>query len=535
MSILSWLLFPSTRTPKSRAKVKVLRLESLEKRDLFAADPLPVLLVIADQQDFYFREYHDTRVSLEAQGLQVVVAATTTNPSYPHPGSGQGWTSGMVTPNVALEQVNQAQYSAIAFVGGWGASQYQYAYNDPNFDGTTDNYYAHQPYNADDNMIDGIIAPQKVIVNNLIAEFLAADKPVAAICHGITVLAWARVDGTSPIAGRHVVVPTTVTAPDQFYNGQWRTNGYLLGQYDQVIDNGGIASPISGNIGNPSTAADDVVVDGRIITAENFDSATLFGTVIAQTVLADLTQPNAQIVAQYVYHAGSSFNQPGNLQNALDTGKQLAIEGASSQQLGFNNLINSTSGIDGLVFDIDNLPGTLTASDFAFQMSPTGAFNEGANPVAGWAAAPAPSAVSVTPGSPSRVAVTWPSNAIANRWLRVTVIANANTGLAANQVYYIGHLLGETTGPSGTVFTVAFADITPIRSAAGSTVNSSSIVDIDKNGTVSFADISAMRSNVGSQLTIITIPASSGGGSLMPMFVGPDLEVETKKRRQKSS
>lgn len=260
---------------------------TLASDDVPAASPLPVLLVIADQQDFYFREYNETRVALETQGLQVVVAATTTSPSFPHPGTGQGSGSGMVTPDVALGQVDQSQYSAIAFVGGWGASQYQYAYNDPDFNGTTDNYYLHQPYNGDDNLNDGIIASQKVLANNLINEFLAADKLVAAICHGVTVLAWARVDGASPIAGRHVAVPSTVTSPDQFYNGQLRNGGYLLGQYDQVIANGGIASPISGSIGNPSTVADDVVVDGRIITAENFDSATLFGAVIAQAVLAD--------------------------------------------------------------------------------------------------------------------------------------------------------------------------------------------------------------------------------------------------------
>ncbi len=99
----------------------------------------------------------------------------------------------------------------------------------------------------------------------------------------------------------------------------------------------------------------------------------------------------------------------------------------------------------------------------------------------------------------------------------MSVKANANTGLAAPEVYYIGHLLGETTGPSGSVFTVSFADITPIRGAVGSTVNASSTVDIDKNGTVAFADISAMRPNVGAQLTIITIPASatSGGQRLL--------------------
>ena len=38
--------------------------EALESRNLMAADPLPVLMVLADQHDFYYREYGDTRIGL---------------------------------------------------------------------------------------------------------------------------------------------------------------------------------------------------------------------------------------------------------------------------------------------------------------------------------------------------------------------------------------------------------------------------------------------------------------------------------------
>lgn len=149
---------------------------------------------------------------------------------------------------------------------------YQYAYNDPTGAGITDNYYAHGPYNGDDNLYDGRIAPQKVIVNDLINAFLAADKHVAAVCHGVTVLAWARVDGVSPLSGKHVSVPS-IGSPATFYQNTWYGN-FALGQYEQVVANGAIANTVSGQYGNTSTVADDVVVDGRIITAENYDSAT---------------------------------------------------------------------------------------------------------------------------------------------------------------------------------------------------------------------------------------------------------------------
>jgi putative intracellular protease/amidase len=270
----------------------VLGVQTLDRRDLPSASPLPVLLVIADQRDFYYREYADTRTSILGQGVGVVVAATTTQPSTPHWNSGQATgTAGTITPQIALAQVDASNYSAIAFVGGWGSSMYQYAYNDPNGDGVIDNYYSDALYNGDSNLGDGQIAQQKVVVNRLINQFIAAEKPVAAICHGVTVLAWARVDGVSPLSGRQVAVPHLEGSPNQFYAGAWRTGGYFTGQRDQVQANGGITTTSSGAYGNPNTTADDVIVDGRIITGENPASSPLFGLRIAQRVLADMPAP----------------------------------------------------------------------------------------------------------------------------------------------------------------------------------------------------------------------------------------------------
>jgi len=84
--------------------------------------------------------------------------------------------------------------------------------------------------------------------------------------------------------------------------------------------------------------------------------------------------------------------------------------------------------------------------------------------------------------------------------------ATVNTGLFSDELFFIGHLLGETTGLAGSTYTVAFADIAPIRAGIGGSANAGSILDIDKNGVVAFADISAMRSNIGAQLTNITVP-----------------------------
>ncbi len=220
------------------------------------AQPMPVLMVIANQ-DFYYQEYSDTRASLEAQGLEVVVAATTTEVSRPHANSGQGSSNGYVTPDLALADVEAEDYSAVVFVGGWGSSSYQYA-----FEGT----YNHGVYNSTDAL--------KATVNDLINDFVAQDKYVTAICHGVSVLAYARVDGTSLLEG------TTVSA----WAGSAPSSDQPIYTTRQAIEMNGGTMVQSGSIGDPTTAEDDVVIDGRIITAENYDSAAMFGQVIGELV-----------------------------------------------------------------------------------------------------------------------------------------------------------------------------------------------------------------------------------------------------------
>jgi hypothetical protein len=218
-----------------------------------------------------------------------------------------------------------------------------------------------------------------------------------------------------------------------------------------------------------------------------------------------LVLPRATVEAVQVFHAGWS----GSIDESIDSGKLLAKQGLGLGMLSYGNLINSSRGINGIMFEIDSLgdPNSLSADDFVFQVSPTGAFSEALNPLVGWETAPPPNSVSILPGSPDRILLLWPENSIMNRWLRITILANANTDLPANEVYYLGHLLGETTGEtSGAFFVVQFDDISRIRNEIGNTVDSSSTTDIDKNGVVTFSDIAAMRPNIGAALTRITIP-----------------------------
>jgi putative intracellular protease/amidase len=223
------------------------------------SSPLPVLMVIANQ-DFYYQEYADTRASLEGDGMEVVVAAATARRAIPH-GRNPRW---LVHVDRALGDVDAADYSAIVFVGGWGSSAYQYA-----FSGT----YSNPAYNGS--------ADVERSVNELINDFVAQDKYVAAIGHGVSVLAWARVDGVSPLAGR-VLTAWAGGGPGFKLDGEIFPD-VAVGTRWHVEKNGG-SMPLSAAAGDPLVAIDDVYIDGKIITAENYDSARLFGQTIAAMV-----------------------------------------------------------------------------------------------------------------------------------------------------------------------------------------------------------------------------------------------------------
>jgi putative intracellular protease/amidase len=329
------------RTKKRRRRLACgLALEALETRAVMTAAPLPVLMVLADQQDFYYQEYGDTRLSIEAAGLEVQVAATTTNPTFPHAGSGQGASDGMVVPDIPLASVNADDYSAIVFVGGWGASMYQYSF----------------PGDYVNNQYDGDLAT-KQLVNDLINQFLADDKYVAAICHAVTILAWARVNGASPLAGQEVSVPH-IGSPQVTYNGVFY-NYFELGQYEQVVANGGIANDTSGMYGDPTTAADDVRVSGKIITGENFDSALYFGQVIAEQLLAQAAENPPPPENQVPSMAGGLFL----LEENSPAGTLVGLAAATDPDAGQSVVYSIVGGNAGNAFAIDPASGQISVAN----------------------------------------------------------------------------------------------------------------------------------------------------------------------------
>lgn len=250
---------PPTGTPAT-PKTAAVPSNPARKSETAPATGKRVLIVIANHH-FFYREYSEPRAELEKAGMRVTVAAGRKAPCRPHPGTGEGADGGLVQPDLALSDVKAANFDAILFSGGWGASAYQFAFS---------GRYQDAAYNGE--------RPVKLEANRVINEFVAADKYVCGLCNGVSVLAWARVNGRSPLSEKRVCAPS-VGAPPGMYPG--RRDVPLCRWHPEV--NGAQISP-AGSIGQAGTPVDDVLVDGKIITGEDDPSAREMGRRIVQVL-----------------------------------------------------------------------------------------------------------------------------------------------------------------------------------------------------------------------------------------------------------
>ncbi|MBI5760682.1 MAG: cyclic nucleotide-binding protein, partial [Planctomycetales bacterium] len=152
------------------------------------------------------------------------------------------------------------------FSGGWGSSMYQYA-----FQGT----YQNTAYNGERSV--------KEAVNKLINSFVQQDKYVCALCHGTTVLAWARVNGRSPLSGKQATGPV-LPGPAGNYPGH-RGSSPPPSRWHAETNGARLVAPNS--VGDPSTLVDDVVIDGKIMTGQDDPTAREMGRQLARALLPE--------------------------------------------------------------------------------------------------------------------------------------------------------------------------------------------------------------------------------------------------------
>jgi subtilisin family serine protease len=215
------------------------------------------------------------------------------------------------------------------------------------------------------------------------------------------------------------------------------------------------------------------------------------------------------VVGRHVFYNNSAFDgrsaaaSPGD-DNAIAADKAALLRGAGPAT--FANYTSYSKGINGVMVDVRNLPaGDLTADDFAFNLGTD------SDLLASWQPAPTPRAVSVRRGEgvdgSDRVTLTFADGAIKNTWLRVTVLANDHTGLAAPDVFYFGNAVGET-GDSAADAAVNLFDVVAVRSHlfAGATPATNRF-DLDRDGRVNSMDlVIALRARTDPALPLIILP-----------------------------
>ena len=262
---------------------------------------------------------------------------------------------------------------------------------------------------------------------------------------------------------------------------------------------------------------------------------------------------NAEVVAvgvivegRWVFYNHSAWDGKDASANAGDddaiaTDKSALLPGSLAS---FANYTSYSRGINGIMVDIANLPGTPVASDFEFQ---TGNDHD----PAGWADAPVPASITVREGAglngSDRITLIWNGNnlnatvdaneAVAKAWLQVTVKATVNTGLAADDVFYFGNAIGDT-GDSANNSVVNSIDELGVRLNARTSASLAPVddtYDIDRDRLVNSVDELYVRLNAttsGTMLVKLDLSASSSALAVSGLGAAQATEGATNQTRE---
>ncbi|HWE02406.1 MAG TPA: PKD domain-containing protein [Tepidisphaeraceae bacterium] len=231
-----------------------------------------------------------------------------------------------------------------------------------------------------------------------------------------------------------------------------------------------------------------------------------YTTAATETISLDLTDPtgtyvkvataavavHAAVVTRATFYNDSAFNGYKTTASTADfaavaTDKQALLPGNTAT---FKNLTSYTNGINGIIVDVAGLPaGTkLSAKDFSFATGNTSTPST-------WTTHPAPSGVTVFRGAGAngsdRIVITFANKAILGRWLKVSVLPTAYTGLASADVFYFGNAPGYSGANPATAM-VSSTDVAVTKSHASSTkALITNNYDFNRDGLVNSTDASA--------------------------------------------
>ena len=198
--------------------------------------------------------------------------------------------------------------------------------------------------------------------------------------------------------------------------------------------------------------------------------------------------------------------------NAIATDKAALLPGQVSSSANFSSY---TAGINGIFVDVAGAPYDLTATDFEFRVGNTADPNS-------WSLAPAPPQIVVRKGAGTggsdRVMIVWQDNLIQNTWLQVRVKATPNSGLAQDDVFYFGSLIGDAGYNTGQ-YVVNSLDQIMTRGQGYNFLEGAPIThvaDFNRDTLVNWADEWFSGRNQGASLIKFVAPAA-------PLALEPEL------------
>ncbi len=215
---------------------------------------------------------------------------------------------------------------------------------------------------------------------------------------------------------------------------------------------------------------------------------------------------DAQVVGRYVFYNNSAWdgNDPSATvedDTAIATNKTALLPGGTAS---FANYASYSLGLNGIMLDIAALGGSVTTNDFVFK---TGNDNMPST----WNNAPAPESLTTRSGAGAsgsdRITIIWADNAIQQQWLQITALANSNTGLVTNDVFYFGNALAES-GDNAANAQVNLADEIGARNNPRTFLDPAAIddpYDYDRNQRVNLADEILARNNGTTFLTALQL------------------------------
>jgi len=286
-------------------------------------------------------------------------------------------------------------------------------------------------------------------------------------------------------------VPDLIVGPDGL---TLDTDGTAILGYDIRSTAGIFTGQPAANLGSWNTDTDTLI---NSVMVQAFNGSHLLGDVIGpEWAGADL---RADLGFSY-FTAGSPQAITGTIalaDGALAPDKVALMPGGVATA---DNYTNYSRGINALAIDVADLadPDALDAAGVGQYL----AFRVGNDDDPGnWAAAPAVAEVAVWQGrgaaGSDRMLIAWEDNAIENVWLEVTVLANAQTGLAEQCVFYFGNAVAET-GNSAADARVTAADLLLARNNSRSVLNPAGIddpYDFNHDRRVNATDVLLARNN----------------------------------------